>query len=762
MSRFRFQIIILLIILLGISRLYSGGRIWHDALKRIDTVDFGVHYPGQYKDHYFYIANDGPEKLMLGAVDPSFLIGRTPSHPYDFPEFQKQTSGIIELDPGDTVAIIIRYLAEPPPKLATYPPGNKEARLLMGLYDPVKYPDGVDDRSQLDTVREYIMVAKKTIQLLDTYRDAIDFDSVYVNPPNSFEKNWKIKNNADQSISISNIDYGIFTPVPDGEEFEFPEISVSAPIPSGQTIGGLVSYHPLNRGSDSAFGRIIYIAPESDTSDTAMTIFRGFGVQQEMRLFETDTKIDTLNFGDQDRICLNAGNVRVGTNVRIKGSLVNKGNIPFHALSQIVRNYYDNDISGAFSFISGFDLSGNDILTDEKTDFEIQFLPDSAGEFFARYIIGSDIKERNIWGIPAEASNVIVYIRGRGINPKISIPDTIDFGNIVVNPPYCSADRDTVIKILNTGNEELLINNLDITTGDFGFIPGNLSIPQYSAGSMTFTFSSGALGDSESKFRLFTNENAGFNVHEIILKARGVLPLESSISIPDTRSAPGRNISIPIITEGSKLGNARNFEDTVSFDPTSLQFLRTDPIGTASEGAIISADPDNSKGLLYLSMRIPSGGFFRNKDTLIKIQFRTYLGDRISYPVAFSEPRIGDDKCSHVINLNSDNGSFSIDSVCGLSLKVYTKDGGVFKFDMPSPNPADEYINLSFETAFKSRTRISIHNSYGEEVRSINNSVLPGGRYEWSVDLSGLPSGTYYCEMSAGIFRQQRIFVIKR
>jgi len=66
-----------------------------------------------------------------------------------------------------------------------------------------------------------------------------------------------------------------------------------------------------------------------------------------------------------------------------------------------------------------------------------------------------------------------------------------------------------------------------------------------------------------------------------------------------------------------------------------------------------------------------------------------------------------------------------------------------------SPNPANEYTNVSFELSEVSDVEISVYSLSGSVVKTVNLSALPAGTYTEAITLSDISSGTYIMKLNA-------------
>ncbi len=734
----------------------EGGAIYYDNDRRVDTVDFGLTIVGDTLRETFYIGNTGDDTLRITGTMPSFGILEYQGRTQDKEEFDRAGQDTIDFKPGQFKKITILFISS-----SNYPAGKKIALLRLAVFDKDKVQNPEDD-SQLDTLRDYLLIARKTNKYIEAFEDSYDFDSVYIDPIVQPEIKWKVKNVWKEPLRIDDQKFDILSPKITRDEFTVEGAPSNDTIPAGTLIDWIVKYIPENTGRDSARIELSYRPDPQRHPDSILTIdakFYGTGVLQKLLL--TESNYDIYRSEDIYNDTIDVGEIKVNYDEEkiITGTIQNQGNMQFGVLSQEVN--FDDNTRGEISLINGLPEDKR-IITEGSHSFSIKIKPEQAGSFLAKYIVESDIVKRNIKNFPAKARRFNLYIRGAGTAPKLSLAsDTVDFGTVVFNPdhPECHKRRDTVVPIKNVGNQELKIS-LQLEQGNFSFMPGKTTIPPYSETSYTFSFDS-QLDTFSTKVTIFTNEIGKNSHHDLILKAIGSRAKAGRISIPDKRGKPGSTIEYPLLTDGERMTLARVFNDTLTYDQTLLSFDSYNPTRTASEGGeynIFETEP----GRLAINLSMPPGTTFRNVDTLIKLRFRAFLGHRISFPVSFSNPRFGDGKCPEVMTLETFNGSFTLDSLCGLDYKVYERNNADFRLETPEPNPASRSSSIEFEMAFKTNARLELFNAFGEKVLDLVGETLPAGTYKVSIPANRLSPGIYFCRMEAGIFKKSRTIIISR
>ena len=73
-----------------------------------------------------------------------------------------------------------------------------------------------------------------------------------------------------------------------------------------------------------------------------------------------------------------------------------------------------------------------------------------------------------------------------------------------------------------------------------------------------------------------------------------------------------------------------------------------------------------------------------------------------------------------------------------------------YKLEGITPNPASGRTEIAYRLGAAGRVTIAIYNAAGEEVASLPVGTQSVGEHAVTWDATGLPSGVYYCRISAG------------
>jgi hypothetical protein len=90
----------------------------------------------------------------------------------------------------------------------------------------------------------------------------------------------------------------------------------------------------------------------------------------------------------------------------------------------------------------------------------------------------------------------------------------------------------------------------------------------------------------------------------------------------------------------------------------------------------------------------------------------------------------------------------------GWVLTEVPDDPGAARFFLGQcyPNPFNPVANIEFGVLEHSRVALKLYNVAGREVRTLADEEYEPGTYRAVLDGQGLPSGIYFCRMTAGEF----------
>ncbi len=762
-NRYFFKYLTALFLLLPFaSKGQNSVLIYNEFNAGADTIDMGMCVVNDSLETVFNIENRTGKVLQIALSDYTYAIEAINEVTETF-EFFGFPALPYTIQPNTTLQFTIKYKANP--NIIQFPPGKRMVRLRLGVIDTsvVKIPNSLDD---LVKYREFVLIARKSVSDFDVYERIIDFDSVWKDPVDTIRKTLTFQNNKFDKIFVDKA-YFVYRSL--NAEIWFENQPLPIEFDEYRTIDSRRSwqfkYYPMNMGKDSGFFALRYY-PDPSNPDSSQIIgvpIRGVGVEQKITL----NKIEGAEIVDD---FIDIGSIPLDTTKQIKIYLKNNGNLPFgFTKQQIVDYYYVEKQSDGFLI---FDSLQNvrHLLPTEIDSFTVVFQPTQRDTILAKIVFTTDLPLRKVSGYPNSAKQVTFNIRGVGIAPKIAADvDSIDLGNVIINNfEGCPTVRDTVVRIFNNGNFVLRVQNAAVDPAypgtPFKIFEENFDVPPNSQKRLRIVFDSTATetGEYVAWLILISNFSKTSDTLKIKLKARGVLPNPIRLSIPnDAKIKPGAVLALPILVESDKISRAKEYQDTLIYNPSILKYRGFSIDATASERAeIIEIKEQQTPGRLAIYLRTRWNETFQKLDTLIFLNFDTFVGNETFSSFKFLSPRFGDGVCSRVLLPQSIDGTIYLDSLCGLRYKLFGGSKGFFRLSEPTPNPSSEYIDIDYEVAFETKINISIYNSYGEIMETIYDGMAKPDVYHKNLSLKHLPRGVYFLRMQAGIFNEVKHFIV--
>lgn len=747
--------------LFGSTNIQSQGPVLiFNEYTASDTVDMGMCVVGDSLETLFNIVNRSGRVLKIGGNDYTFLIGRAVDDPnnLDFFEFFGPRDLPRTIDTNTNSLFTIKYVPFSPS--LQFPPGKKIVKLWLGLFDP-KVNDPPASLNDIVQGREFILIARKSVEELDVFENVVDFDSVWVQPRDTIYRTLIVQNNTPKPLLVDSV---IFLRSLNAEirlERKPTPIHFDEYRSGDERQSWRISYYPTNLGRDTALLRFQYRSPSRpDSVKFVQTIIRGVGVTQKVKLHKVENAEIAENFID-------LGSVPIDTTKEVKIYIQNNGNLPFGILKQEILNYFNNTPSTGFRFLDTLNAE-KQLLPTQIDSFTVQFTPTQRDTFLARIVLTSDIAKRRIIGYPDSAKEIVFNIRGVGLAPKlVAETDAVDFGNIIINQAEgCPAIRDTMIRLSNIGNFVLKVQNARIEPPypqtPFKIVEENFEIPAFSNKLLRIIFDSTArdVRSYEATLILTSSFSRIRDTLRIRLTANGVLPDPIRLTIPEgIRFKPGSLLSLPILVDRVKINRVKEYADTIQYNPNILRFRNVTIVGTASERISNSNIIETQPGVLSLFVSTKWNEFFLPSDTLLVLNFDTYLGNEVETPIEFLSPRFGDGICSRALTPIVQRSSVRVDSLCGLPYKLFDGRSGFFSLGTPTPNPADKELNFEFEVAFETHTKLVLYDAFGNAIETLYDEIMRPGVYRVYKEISKLPTGVYFVRMTSGIFNEVQHFV---
>lgn len=725
-------------------------------------IYFGPLLENQTSRMRFAFANYLTDRtLLMYNKAPTYIKMQSPNSPLiDIESFDTAVATVFPLVmspalPYDTLTMAFNTTPAAPATL-----GRKEAMLILGMVPQ-------DDTLTPIILDTFYLIGKKTDLYIDWYDDILNFDSVFVDRE-AYSIEWKAKNTTTdgnyQQLNALAQEYSLLSPMQHAED-EFVIEQKQYPLAFYQGNSSVyqawdMAYKPLDANADSAMLYLLFkpdAANDPDRIDTAKLKLKGIGVYHSLDIVRSEADIiaDTINFGE----------LRIGSSRGVQVALKNSGNINYGLKNQMVYDEYDDSPDANFHIIEPFMDGIPVLLTGDTASFAITFSPDKKGNCYARYILKNNFIDRPVHSASSKDYEKIFILKGVGVEPILSvISDTVDFGNVSYSnsDETCPAEKDTVITIENTGNAVLIISNILSENALFRLDKTNLSIPANGTAKLKITYISVYPEKKNTARLLFITNEIKRDTFVMTLIGNSISPISANLHIPALKNKPGTQLKVPIIlkSENDAVSKyAKSYSFNLAYNPSLLGYYNRITLNTASEGCELDIVEEKA-GLLSVKTETSDNKFLAN-DTLLWINFNTYLGNLPSTEIAVQNAEVGNGNCDDFMRLQVENGKYSIDSICGLEYKLNDAPKSKYDFRILSTQPIADNLEVEFTTIMETACRIEIFNAFGK--RHLESDYwLPAGSYQKSIDISTLPSGIFVIHFSSCMYHKPLSFVLVR
>jgi hypothetical protein len=707
----------------------------------------------------FILKNTGLKALFMEPLIPSFYLGAIPNDLSDnFRRFSRITDLPKIFPANNTDTMTIQFNSND--TIITKPGWHSALLGLSFLKNDARKDPPI---SKIDT---FFLKVKKTTKYFDGFDDYINFDSVYVNPTNNKTMEWRGRNVYKYSIFIKNREFINISQPNSKNEFKFNENIIDLKVISDGIVNWTATYSPNDIGIDSLYMKVNF-NPIPDSLDSINIMVLGTGVQQKLKIYSSnyDYSGDTIL----------VGKVRADVKHAILFSLKNTGNIPINSFNEELIDELSGMTAKDFKLTIPFKDKKGYLYPDSSKAIFIEYNPKNLGAFLIKYVITTDLTERNIYGVPESQKYSILYLKGSVVSPKLAVSDkNIDFGNIMINKSDCPAARDTILRISNAGNENLIISMVDVKPpypeSNFNISASNFELAPNQDTTIVITFigNSGTIGVFSADLRIVSNQNIPSDTTIISLKAKGISPLTGNLSISDNITAkPGTSIEVPILLKYDLIKPsvfANRFTTDFSYNQTMLKYQGVKTLGSASEGSANHGDNGEivNKNYISIDLQMPPGSYFKSSDTVALLRFDTFLGDAISSELAFSKPKFGDKNCDEVFGLNIINGIFTTDSVCGIEFKAVPKPKSKYYIKVIQNLQSDNEVHYEISMPVKLVNALDLYDSFGNKIQNIFEAELAAGIYSSYLNTENLNSGVYYLLLKNKFYQAVQTVVIIR
>ena len=720
-------------------------EVYYSNANRADTVmDFGVTLEGSPTTRTFTVVNKGPATVGILATnpnaDPYYIIVNVPGVPPEDPrkeEFERVEGLSYFIRAGETrlFTVVFRAFVNSP----LFPPDRVvEALLTIRVVDSTAPLAASFDKT-------FRLRALKTTSILATTTPWISYDSVYVNPmPLAPSIPYTIDNAMLKRVKVDKQLFEMQTTVVGTSEIivdTFPGVEFSPE----DSVVWTTRYSPYNRGLDSAHFLVVYRPDSTTKSDTVLTTISGIGVEQKLTLIGATgvplpvvVRGDTVDFG---------ATPSDGTGIVARIIVRNEGNNNIGIVSEskvgIARD------TAAYSVRRFLSAGGPTIRTNSFDTLDVSFVPIEGGDHRIRFVVGTDLRDRGIDGVPDGAQTTQWFFKGFGQRPQIQVtPSALNFGTVVLLKT-CTSFVERTFAVRNVGNAELRVDSILITPGTSRVTidPPSFRIAAGQSQLVKATYEPETIGATTGAITLFTNSLV--RAYDVRFDAVVVNPDSIVVSVPlETKVRPGSAVAVDVMATADKLTTTDRCVLSMNFNPSLLQYRSVQQLGTASEGAQVINATELPRGTLRLALQAPTN--FLSRSTLVTVIFDSFLGETASSDVSFTNgaTTFGNAGCSSVLSVRVESGQFFLDSLCGLSYK--TVGSGLRMMSGLFPNPASDNVNVALVVPTERTVSITLVDAFGREFVSIAPLSFSAGVHLIPFSVAHLPPSAYTVIVRSG------------
>jgi hypothetical protein len=132
--------------------------------------------------------------------------------------------------------------------------------------------------------------------------------------------------------------------------------------------------------------------------------------------------------------------------------------------------------------------------------------------------------------------------------------------------------------------------------------------------------------------------------------------------------------------------------------------------------------------------------------------FRAFIGERDHDTLRVTMTAVGNTCAPPALAASS----VALDSICGLSVRLFEYTGSPFVLRQNRPNPVAGRTQIDFTLSTEADARLELFGPDGRLVRVLVDAMLPAGDYSIPLDVRQLASGLYFYRLTSGTFTAMR------
>jgi hypothetical protein len=264
---------------------------------------------------------------------------------------------------------------------------------------------------------------------------------------------------------------------------------------------------------------------------------------------------------------------------------------------------------------------------------------------------------------------------------------------------------------------------------------------------LTFTPQSGNLNDT---VHFASNANTGTSTISIPLTGEIIPPAMLELVLSPARSGEQSAIvTCYAVLQGQPPAAMTGLSFDITYNNDLLGLLNANGVAV-HRGKPNEIETDTFKWN-------PGSGISGEADTIGTLTFMVYLTDSITTPLDLSNISFSSDKIlplDCIASIVGTGTAFSFQNSCGDSIIRYAMEDKLpFVIERVAPNPASDRITISL-----SKTSAVSYDLFD----ALGHSVLTGSDIPTSLNISALPSASYYLRLSQNGYVQTRKVSIER
>lgn len=707
----------LVVFVIGALTAHAQVEFYIRESSKADTViAFGVTRPGEPIVDSFQVRNASSSEVKITATRLD-LTGATSAVVV---EFDTIFSNEETVKSGTTLTFKVVYRAG-----GVFPVDSlAEIRLVLRAID-------VASANQVAS-QTFVLRGLKTNKALGSLQRRIRFDSVYVNPTPVPATTYAVQSLLQRRLQIRSQRVRLRT-----SSLGFSEVFVDTMAAVEFAERGRVEwpmrYLPQDMGADTAEFVVSYVNSDIVADTTLTTTITGIGIRQSLELGQvrvTDGTGDVSVIADT----ISVSNVLAASEkATITVPLVNAGNIDIHVDS--VRIIAE---SGTVAFVLRESITNVGVGRTET--LKIEFAPDRKAIFQARIEVFTDLARRAVRGVPPMAAKHVFSMRGSSRSHFEVQPESVDYGVVLISRG-CDVVETEQFAITNRGPVDVRIDSIHFNQPDVGltFTPSTFLLPAGSTRTVQAAFVPQGRGRITGDVLLYTSGRE--RVRPLALTADVQNASSLLLQLTESVSArPGSIVEMPVrVVSGSPVG-AQTGTLSLEYDPSVTELVGIRRELTACQNAVVTDVP--SIGGRRIVIQDQQG--LLDRDTLLILQLRLFLGDSVASVITFNEDssRLGTNACDDLLSLFVSPGSVRIDSVCGLSYKTAVSGLKTFRAGI-LPNPAGDAATVAVMAKPGSIVTVDILDALGRPCAEPRQLVCSEPLSTILIDVSALPPAAY-------------------